>query len=85
MLDAENEAARKSVRLYFDFNDAEKKEARNSLLEAFNAEWPQKSTFNKARNEAFLLKVFDTVQGRGIVAYNKTFGDLTPEFMVNLV
>ena len=85
MLDAENEAARKSVRLYFDFNDAEKKEARNSLLEAFNAEWPQKSTFNKARNEAFLLKVFDTVQGRGIVAYNKTFGDLTPESMVNLV
>lgn len=85
MLDAENEAARRSVRLYFDFKDSESVEARKDLVEAFNAQWSQKSIFNKERNAAFMLQIFDSIQKTGIVAYDKSFGNLSPESLVNIV
>lgn len=85
MLDAENEAARRSVRLYFDFKDSESVEARKDLVEAFNTQWSQKSIFNKERNAAFMLQIFDSIQKTGIVAYDKSFGNLSPESLVNIV
>ncbi|MBQ6101704.1 MAG: HDIG domain-containing protein [Bacteroidales bacterium] len=84
-LRAETEAASKSVRPIFSFNDAEVQEARNAMINALDAQWHQGEGAYLNSNLNFMLAVFDSIQGRGIVAYDSDIANMTPEAEVSII
>ncbi len=84
-LRAETEAASKSVRPIFSFNDAEVQEARNAMINALDAQWHQGEGAYLNSNLNFMLAVFDSIQGRGIVAYDSDIANMTPETEVSII
>jgi hypothetical protein len=84
-LRAETEAASKSVRPIFSFNDAEVQETRNAMINALDAQWHQGEGAYLNSNLNFMLAVFDSIQGRGIVAYDSDIANMTPEAEVSII
>ena len=84
-LRAETEAASKSVRPIFSFNDAGVQEARNAMINALDAQWHQGEGAYLNSNLNFMLAVFDSIQGRGIVAYDSDIANMTPEAEVSII
>ena len=84
-LRAETEAASKSVRPIFSFNDAEVQEARNAMINALDAQWHQGEGAYLNSNLNFMLAVFDSIQGRGIVAYDSDIANMTPDAEVSII
>ena len=84
-LRAETEAASKSVRPIFSFNDAEVQEARNAMINALDAQWHQGEGAYLNSNLNFMLAVFDSIQGRDIVAYDSDIANMTPEAEVSII
>lgn len=84
-LRAETEAASKSVRPIFSFNDAEVQEARNAMINALDAQWHQGEGAYLNSNLSFMLAVFDSIQGRGIVAYDSDIANMTPDAEVSII
>ena len=84
-LRAETEAASKSVRPIFSFNDAGVQEARNAMINALDAQWHQGEGAYLNSNLNFMLAVFDSIQGRGIVAYDSDIANMTPDAEVSII
>ena len=82
---AETEAAEKRVRPVFVFNDDEMNSARTALVNAFDTRWDDHAVLDKAANLDCLLSVYDSIQDRGIVAYDNATSNLTPEVEVNVI
>ncbi|MCR5014349.1 MAG: HDIG domain-containing protein [Bacteroidales bacterium] len=83
MLKVENEEALKSVKPVFQFDKAATQEAREQLETAFDNQADGKS--NAELNKTSLLALFDEIQNRGIVAYDKALDDMTPETPIRIV
>lgn len=84
-LKAENEAASDKVRPIFAFNDDDMMASRNLLFVNFDAKWNDKSAFDRDFNLDRLFAVFDSIQERGIVAYDNATKDLTPFSEVSII
>ena len=82
---AENEEAAAKVHPIFVFNEEEMMAARNALVNAFERRWDAHSHYDRAVNLDFLFNVYDSIEDRGIVAYDNVTKDLTPEAEVNVI
>ena len=84
-LSAETEAARAKVKPIFVFNDDEMVASRNRLLANFEEKWDASSHFDHDLNLDCLLKVYDTIEGQGIVAYDNATSNLEPTSEVSVI
>ncbi len=84
MVEAENKAARDSVKPFFHYDGETTAAARDALDKTFNAQW-RTGGADKALNERYLLRCFDTIERKGIVAYDKAFDDLDADSEINLI
>ena len=82
---AETEAAERQVRPVFVFNDNEMNAARKALVNAFDAQWDERSALDKATNLDCLLMVYDSIEDRGIVAYDNATSALDPSSEVTVI
>ena len=84
-LSAETEAARTKVKPIFVFNDDEMVASRNLLFANFDAKWDASSHFDRDLNLDCLVKVFDSIENQGIVAYDNATSGLEPTSEVNVI
>ena len=82
-LTAETAAASAKVKPIFRFNDDEMATARNALFNAFETRYNGVSDKEDALNALF--NVYDSIENRGIVAYDNATSNLAPEDEVNVV
>ena len=84
-LNAETEAASANVKPIFVFNEGEMTAARNALFNDFESRWGERDASEKERNINALFAVYDSIENRGIVAYNNAISNLAPEDEVSIV
>ena len=84
MLKVENEEVLKSVKPIFQFDDIATQESRNQLEAAFDNQTSMTGA-SAELNKSTLLELFDQIENRGIVAYDKALDDLSPDSPVRLV
>ena len=82
-LTAETAAASAKVKPIFRFNDDEMAAARNALFNAFETRYNDVPDKEEALNALF--NVYDSIENRGIVAYDNATSNLAPEDEVNVV
>ena len=85
MLKVENEEALKSVKPIFQFDKEATQQARVKLEKAFDSQWKAHGGLSAEANKGTLLEVFDQIQGRGIVAYDKALEGMEEETVIRLV
>ena len=84
-LAAETDAASANVKPIFRFNDNEMTAARNALFNAFETRWGERDATEKEHNLNALFAVYDSIENRGIVAYDNATSNLAPEDEVSIV
>ena len=84
-LTAETSAASAKVKPIFRFNDDEMAAARNALFNAFETRWGDKDGPDKEETLNALFTVYDSIENRGIVAYDNATSNLAPEDEVSIV
>lgn len=84
MLKVENEEVLKSVKPIFQFDDIATQESRNQLEAAFDNQTSMTGA-SAELNKSTLLELFDQIEDRGVVAYDKALDDLSPDSPVRLV
>lgn len=84
MLKVENEEALKSVKPIFQFDKEATQQSRARLEAAFDREWRSYGLGAEA-NKAVLLELFDQIQERGVVAYDKALEGMDEATEVRLV
>ena len=84
-LAAETEAVSAKVKPIFVFNEGEMSASRNALYNAFEARWDDKGGFDKDLNMDYLFAVYDSIEDRGIVAYDNATANLTAGSEVNII
>ena len=84
-LTAETEATRAKVKPIFVFNDNETVASRNQLMANFEEKWDAASHFDHDLNRDCLFKVFDSIEERGIVAYDNATSGLESSSEVSIV
>ena len=82
-LTAETAAASAKVKPIFRFNDDQMAAARNALFNAFETRYNDVPDKEDALNALF--NVYDSIENRGIVAYDNATSNLAPEDEVNVV
>ena len=82
---AECESAAKSVVPIFSFDESEMLATGNVLVSNFESQWTEKERYDKDQTLQCLLKVFDSIENQGIVAYDKEVESLTAESPVRVV
>ena len=85
MLKVENEEALKSVKPIFAFDKEGTLQARTQLEAEFERQWKGHEGRDMTLNKTTLMELFDEIQGRGVVAYDKALDDLEPETQVRIV
>ena len=85
MLKVENEEALKTVKPIFQFDKEATRQARARLEEAFDTQWQPHGGFSAETNKQTLLELFDQIQERGVVAYDKALEDMEDETPIRLV
>ena len=84
-LAAETEAVSAKVKPIFVFNEEEMSASRNALYNAFEARWNDKGGFDKDLNMDYLFAVYDSIEDRGIVAYDNATANLTAGSEVSII
>ncbi len=82
---AETEAAAAKVKPIFVFNEEEMSASRNALYNAFEASWDDRGGFDKDVNMDYLFSVYDSIEDRGIVAYDNATANLTASTEVSVI
>lgn len=85
MLKVEQEEVLKSVKPIFQYDSEATRQAKSKLEETFEQQWHPHAGMQKEQNKAVLMELFDRIQSKGVVAYDKALSGFTPETMVNLV
>ena len=84
-LSAETAAASAKVKPVFVFNDDEMTAARKTLLSAFETRWGDHDLAAREQNLHELFAIYDSIENRGIVAYDNATSDLAPEDEVSVI
>ena len=82
---AEREAAIQRVKPIFVFDESQTLAALNTLTSSFDSQWNPNSQFDRENTLDFLLKVYDSIENQGVVAYDKNSESLTPTSEVSLI
>ena len=82
---AEREAATQKVKPIFVFDESQTLAALNTLTSTFESTWSPDSHFNRNNTLDFLLKVYDSIENQGIVAYDKSVENLTSDSEVTFI
>ena len=85
MLKVESDEMLKSVKPIFKYDSEATEQAKTKLDEAFELQWHPHSGMQMEQNRATLMELFDAIESRGVVAYDKALSDFGPETMVSLV
>lgn len=85
MLKVENEEVLKSVKPIFQFDKEATSEARRLLDQVFENQWKAHGGFDEELNRNTLLDLFDQIQNRGVVAYDKALEGMDPGTQVRIV
>ncbi len=81
----ENEAATQRVKPIFVYDDSQTLAALNTLTATFESHWSDNSHFDRDGTLNFALKIYDSIENQGLVAYNKAVEHLTPSSEVSLI
>ena len=84
-LTAETDAASAKVKPIFVFNDDEMTAARKTLLSTFETRWGDCDLASREENLNELFALYDSIENRGIVAYDNATSSLAPEDEVSVV
>lgn len=84
-LSAETDAATANVKPIFVFDEEEMVASRNLLFVNFEAKWDNRDRLDYDANLDCLFNVFDSIQDRGIVAYDNATANLEPSSEVNII
>ena len=84
-LNAETAAASAKVKPVFVFNDDEMTAARKTLLNAFESRWGDRDPATREQNINELFAIYDSIENRGIVAYDNATSNLEPEDEVSVI
>ena len=84
-LSAETTAATADVKPIFVFNDEEMAASRDLLFVNFETKWEVPSHYDRDLSLDCLFKVFDSIEGQGVVAYDNATSNLKPESEVSVV
>ena len=84
-LSAETTAASTNVKPIFVCNDEEVAASRDLLFVNFESKWDAASHYDRDLSLDCLFKVFDSIEGQGIVAYDNATSNLKPESEVSVV
>ena len=84
-LNAEMAAASAKVKPVFVFNDNEMTAARKTLLNAFETRWGDRDPAAREQNINELFAIYDSIENRGIVAYDNATSNLGPEDEVSVI
>ena len=82
---AENEAATQKVKPVFVFDESQTLASLNTLTSTFESNWNPNTSFDREATLDFLLKVYDSIEDQGIVAYNKAVENLNEASEVSLI
>ena len=82
---AENEAATQKVKPVFVFDESQTLAALNTLTSTFESTWDSDSHYDREATLDFLLKVYDSIENQGVVAYDKSVENLTPTSEISLI
>ena len=85
MLRVENEQALSTVKPVFEFDKEVTRQARLKLDEAFELQWHPHDGMQQEPNKTMLFELFDQIQNRGVVAYDKALSEFAPETKISLV
>ena len=84
-LTAETNAVSAKVKPIFVFNEEEMSASRNALYNAFEARWDDRGGFDKDMNMDYLFAVYDSIEERGIVAYDNATTNLPASSEVSVI
>ena len=82
---AETAEASANVKPIFVFNDKEVADSRDLLFVNFETKWDAASHYDRDLSLDCLFKVFDSIEGQGVVAYDNATANLKPESEVSVV
>lgn len=82
---AENEAATQKVKPIFVFDESQTLAALSTLTSSFESTWDPSSHYDRQQTLDFLLKVYDSIEDQGIVAYDKSVESLTSTSEVTFI
>ena len=85
MLKVESDEVLKSVKPIFKYDSEATRQAKSKLEEDFESQWHGRSGMQMEQNKETLLELFDRIQNRGVVAYDKALSGFTNETPVSLV
>ena len=81
----ETERAAQSVKPIFAFDDGEMMQSRNALFVSFEEKWDGRTGFDRDASLDLLFNVFDSIEERGIVAYDNATSNLQPGTEINVI
>ena len=85
MLKVESDEVLKSVMPIFKYDSEATRQAKSKLEEDFESQWHARSGMQMEQNKETLLELFDQIQDRGVVAYDKALTGFSDETLVSLV
>ena len=83
----EQSKALSKVYPYFIFQEQETRNGRTKLEDSFIQQWQKRKEGHlpKQKQLAYLLNLYDSIQGKGVIAYHKVLDNKSEHAMVNVV
>ena len=85
MLKQESDEIVKSIKPIFKLDSEATRQAKSRLDESFEQQWRAHDGMDAETNKRTLMELFDQVQNRGVVAYDKALSDFSAETPISLV
>ena len=85
LLKVERDEVLKSVKPIFQYDSEATLRAKAKLEEAFEMQWHPHGGMQTEPNKSMLMALFDQIEGKGVVAYDKALSGFSSETMVSLV
>ena len=85
MLKQESDEIVKSIKPIFKLDSDATRQAKSRLDESFEQQWRAHDGMDAETNKRTLMELFDQVQNRGVVAYDKALSDFSAETPISLV
>jgi hypothetical protein len=85
MLKAESDEILSSIKPIFKLDSEATRQAKSRLDESFEQQWHAHDGMDAETNKKALMELFDQVQNKGVLTYDKALSDFSPETTISLV
>ena len=85
MLKAESDEILSSIKPIFKLDSEATRQAKSRLDESFEQQWRAHDGMDAETNKKALMELFDQVQNRGVLVYDKALSDFSSETQISLV